>query len=227
MSDDALVTRIQHILMLKSKFVPDMGLLEGKIGIVLAFAHLNEHTCNEIYYDFMSELLDDVLEHVYKGLDIGLASGLSGIGWGIEYLLQNRFVEGDGIEICDEIDKKIMTFDPRRMNDTSLENGLEGLLHYVLIHIRGSNKRLPFDELYYSDLYERIKTLICEHRNNSFIQLGSTYMDWYETRSVPNYPSNVVQFVGESPVADQGLLSSSPLGLKDGLSGLILKQLLS
>ena len=55
-----LVIRIQHILMLKSKFLPDVGLLEGKMGIVLAFACLYRHTCNEIYYECMSELVDDV-----------------------------------------------------------------------------------------------------------------------------------------------------------------------
>lgn len=218
--------RIEHILMLKSKFVPDVGLLEGKMGIVLAFAHLYRHTCNEIYYDCMSELLDDVLEHVYKGLDVGFASGFTGIGWGIEYLLQSGFVEGDGVEVCEETDKKIMTFDIRRMTDTTLESGLEGLLHYVLIHIRGSKERLPFDELYFSDLYTKIKTLMDdEQREDSFIRLGSMYMRWYEMRSVLDYQLDVLQFVSSS-VIEQEQLSGSPLGVRDGLSGLLLKQLL-
>ncbi len=39
MNKEMLVTGMQHILMLKSQFVPDVGLLEGKMGIVLAFAH--------------------------------------------------------------------------------------------------------------------------------------------------------------------------------------------
>ena len=47
MSNDVLINRIQHILMLKSKFLPDVGLLEGKTGIVLAFACLYRHTCNK------------------------------------------------------------------------------------------------------------------------------------------------------------------------------------
>ena len=226
MNKDMLVIRIQHILMLKSKFLPDVGLLEGKMGIVLALSHLYKHTCNEIYYECMSELLDDVLEHVYKGLDVEFTSGFTGIGWGLEYLLQGGFVEGDGVEVCEEIDKKIMTFDVRRMTDTSLESGLEGLLHYVLIHIRGSTKQLPFDELYFSDLYAKIKTLMDdEQREDSFLRLGSMYMHWYETRSMPDYPLDVLQFV-DSPLVEQALLSVSPLGLRDGLAGLLLKQLL-
>lgn len=219
--------RILHNLILRSKFVPDIGLLNGKIGIVIAFAHLYEYTHNEIYYDYMSELLDDVLEYVHKGLDMGFASGLSGIGWGIEYLLQNGFVEGDSIEICEDIDKKIMTFDLRRMNDISLENGLEGLLHYVLIHLCEKNiekDSLPFDTMYFSDLYERIKILIHDNKKSSLAQLSSKYMEWYENRLILNYPLNIMQFV-DAQVMEQGLLSNSPLGIKGGLAGLLLKQL--
>lgn len=220
--------RLQYILMLKSKFMPDIGLLNGKTGIVIAFAHLYELTHNEIYYDYMCELLDDVLEHVHKGLDIGFMSGLSGIGWGIEYLIQNRFVEGQGIEICEEIDKRIMAFDPRRIIDLSLDSGLEGLLHYVLIHIGGSNaanSQLPFDEMYFSDLYDMVKSLLANNNSPSLTQLSVTYIDWYEKGLIPDYQLNILQFICSS-IEEQELLSDLQLGVKDGLSGLLLKQLL-
>lgn len=219
--------RILHILMLRSKFVFDIGLLNGKTGIVIAFAHLYEYTHNEIYYDYMSELLDDVLEYVHKGLDVGFMSGFSGIGWGIEYLLQNGFVEGNSLEICEDIDDKIMTFDPRRINDVSLENGLEGLLHYVLIHVCGKNSEKyfsPFDETYFSDLYESVNTLIHDNKKASFVQLSSKYMEWYENRLILDYPLNLMQFV-DSQIMEQRISSNLPLGIKDGLAGLLLKQL--
>ena len=222
--------RIQHILMLRSKFIPNVGLLNGKMGIIISFAHLYEYTHSEVYYDYMSELLDDVMEHIYKSLDFGFMSGLSGVGWGIEYLLQNQFVEGQGIEICEEIDWKIMTFDSRRIIDLSLDSGLEGLLHYVLIHIRGNNEAnalLPFDERYFTDLYERVKLLSANHGSSSLIQLSIMYMDWYENRLIFDYRLDIMQFVCP-PIVDvnQGSLIDLPLGIKDGLSGLLLKQLL-
>lgn len=221
--------RIVHILMLKSKFIADVGLLNGKLGIVIAFAQLYERTQNEIYYDYMSELLDDVLDHVYKGLDIGFMSGLSGIGWGIEYLLQNRFIEGDGVEICEEIDKRIMVFDPRRITDVSLENGLEGLLHYVLIHLcdKDVTKRaLPFDDMYFYDLYTAVKVLCFNSEEASLAQLSAAYIDWYEKKISPAYQLNIMQFVSSSIVKREGL-SSLQLGIKEGLSSLLLKQLLA
>lgn len=64
-----------------------------------------------------------------------------------------------------------------------------------------------------------------EQREDSFLRLGSMYMHWYETRSMPDYPLDVLQFV-DSPLVEQALLSVSPLGLRDGLAGLLLKQLL-
>lgn len=206
----------------------DIGLLNGKTGIVITFAHLYELTHNEIYYDYMSELLDDVLDHAHKGLDTGFMSGLSGIGWGIEYLIQNRFVEGQGIEICEEIDKRIMAFDPRRIIDLSLDSGLEGLLHYVLIHIGGSNAAnnlLPFDEMYFSDLYAVVKSLPTNNNSSSLTQLSVAYIDWYEKRVIPDYQLNILQFICSS-IEEQELLSDLQLGVKDGLSGLLLKQLL-
>lgn len=219
------IYRIRNILMLKSNFIPDYGLLNGKTGIVLAYAHLYAHTHNNVYYDCMSELLDDVLNNIHKRMDFGFMSGLSGIGWGIEYLLQNHFVEGEGIEVCEDIDAEIMAFDPRRIMDISLEKGLEGLLHYVLIHIRGSKDLLPFDKMYLSDLYERMKSLISDKNPASLTRLVNVYIDWYENQLVPDYPLDIMQFVC-SPITDLSSLNSSQLGIKDGVAGLLLKQLL-
>lgn len=219
------INRIQNVLMLRSKFTSNLGLLEGKTGIVLAYAHLYAYTHNNVYYDCMSELLDDVLNNIHKRMDFGFMSGLSGIGWGIEYLVQNRFVEGEGIEVCEDIDAEIMMFDPRRILDISLERGLEGLLHYVLIYIRGNKDLLPFDEMYLSDLYRKVKSLVPDKSPVSLTRLGNKYIEWYEKRIIIDYQLDIMQFVC-SPIIDFPLLNSSQLGIKDGVAGLLLKQLL-
>jgi len=226
MSDNIpYINRIQNILMLKSNFLSDIGLLNGKTGIVLSYAHLYAYTRNDIYYDYMSELLDDVLNNIRKRMDFGFMSGLSGIGWGIEYLIQNHFVEGEGIEVCEDIDAEIMMYDPRRILDISLEKGLEGLLHYVLIHIRGNKDLLPFDEMYLSDLYRKLKSLIPDKSSVSLNRLGNMYIDWYEKRLAINYQLDIMQFVCSSIIGLPSL-NSSQLGIKDGVAGLLLKQLL-
>ncbi len=218
--------RVIHVLFLQSKFVSDLGLFNGQMGIILTFAHIYRNTQSEVYELLMNDLLENQIGCLNDEMPLNFKKGFTGIGWGLEYLLQSGFVEGDGVEVCEEIDKKIMAFDVRRMTDTSLESGLEGLLHYVLIHIRGSKEQLPFDELYFSDLYAKVKTLVdAGQREDSFLRLGSMYMHWYETRSMPDYPLDVLQFV-DSPVVEQEQISVSPLGLRNGLAGLLLRQLL-
>ena len=55
----------------------------------------------------------------------------------MEYLIQNRLVEGDSLEVCKEFDERIVRENVRRMTDLSLETGLEGLLHYITAHLQG------------------------------------------------------------------------------------------
>jgi hypothetical protein len=59
-------------------------------------------------------------------MPFSLDKGLTGIGWGIEYLIQNGSVKGESVEICEEIDYRIMETDPKRITDFSLETGFEG-----------------------------------------------------------------------------------------------------
>ena len=92
--------RISHILMLNSFFLPDIGLYQGQMGVVLAMAKYSKRTKNEVFTDFYYDLLEKVIEKVNKGLPLSLNNGLAGIGWGIEYLIQNGFVGGESVKIC-------------------------------------------------------------------------------------------------------------------------------
>lgn len=44
------------------------------------------------------------------------------IGWGIEYLIQNGFVVGDNVNVCEENDQKIMRTDIRKNYSLLEEN---------------------------------------------------------------------------------------------------------
>ena len=117
--------RITHHLMLNAYFNPDLGLFHGQMGTVLAMSEYSKYANNEVYFDVASCLLDNIAGKMHKNLLFSFASGLSGIGWGIEYLIQYGFVEGESVEICEEIDRKIMETDPRRILDFSLDTGFE------------------------------------------------------------------------------------------------------
>jgi hypothetical protein len=221
--------QIVHQLMLRASYGKDVGLYHGKMGIILFFMHYYKHTNNPVYEDIADELMHELMQEMHMGMSIGFASGLSGIGWGIEYMMQNGLVEGCSLEICEDIDKKIMETDPLRITDYSIETGMEGLLHYVLAHIKGVMKQhseFPFDEKYLNDLYTAIQNIPTESElSDNFRLLATQYSDFYKNKTELNY-SLQLRNVIESDEIEIEKLSYSPLGLKKGLSGIMLKKYL-
>lgn len=202
--------RMVHHLILKSPFINDLGLFHGKMGIALFFFEYGRSTGCDVYTDIAEELLDDIWALIDAELSISFESGLSGIGWGIEYLLQNRFISGDGNEVCEEMDRIIMQTDLCRLDDQRLDTGLEGLFYYVSARMQGAASQknpLPFDRRYREDL----------HLVNSFFDMDD--LDAFYNR----YPVSVFPFLSSALLTEETYVSAS-LGLKDGLAGFLLKQ---
>lgn len=154
--DDILLKRIANHLIINASFMNDLGLYHGKMGVVLFFAHYGRYTNNSLYDDFAGELLEEICADVHIGLPIDFENGLCGIGWGVEYLLQNGFLEGDSDEILYEIDQKIMEYDLKRLRDKSLKTGLRGILTYIqkrLLSKPLNRVRTVFDDIYIYDFY--------------------------------------------------------------------------
>ncbi len=222
--------RMIHLLMFQANFLRDSGLFSGKMGVVLFFAHYYKESSVELYENIADELMKQVLEKVHKELPIGLASGLCGIGWGIEYLIQNEFMEGYGVDICEEIDQKIMETDPRRIIDFSLETGLEGLLHYVSYHIHGAlikQTTMPFDETYLTDLVYTVNSLYKKKDVNSkLLILADNYTEFMKKKDIINYEPTLDCFRDRIEI-DEKKLIDYPIGLKDGLAGALLKSIIN
>jgi len=220
--------RIVHVLMLKSFFMPDISLFKGQMGIALAISNLCKNTSSKILYDFLYDLVEILTEKVNKGLPFSLGNGLAGIGWGIEYLIQNGFVEGEGIEVCEEIDNKIMEADIRRITDLSLETGFEGLLHYIIFHLQGSikqNNNIPFDDTYLFDIYTKCKKLEDNNVDDSLKKLLNSYISFAENKMLLEYESTLSNFISVIPELDYEELASYPLGLNNGLAGVLVTNL--
>jgi len=223
-----LEQQIIHQLLLRSSIEADIGLFYGKTGLILFFAHYFRLTGNPIFEDTADELMEELLGEIHSELPLDFASGLAGIGWGIEYLIQNGFLEGDSLKICEEVDKKIMERYPQRIVGYSLETGLEGLLHYVLSHIQGvhsQHAKLPFDETYLKDLFQAISTLPeTGELSDNFKTLSGMYSRFYETGSGLDYTLKLSTVVEDIEI-DTENLATFPLGLKKGLSGFLINEL--
>ena len=141
--------------LLRGLFCQELGLWEGKTGMSLFFFLLSRHTGNRWYEEFAGELLDDVCSHLSLHCPVTFADGLCGIGWAIEFLKKEGFIEGDTDEILAEVDRQVMERDVRRITDASLETGLAGIAAYVRSRLdskRTDSDYHPFDAEYLNDL---------------------------------------------------------------------------
>jgi lantibiotic modifying enzyme len=123
--------RITNALLLNASFIDNLGLMHGKTGIAIYFFHLARETKNSIYEDYAGELIDEIYEEINIHTPCDFENGLAGIGWGIEYLVQNGFIDADTDEVLEEFDKRIIheiTF--HTPEDIGLLKGLAGYIAY-------------------------------------------------------------------------------------------------
>ena len=132
----------KHFLFFGS-YLRDIGLFEGKMGLIIFLFHYSRHSGKTLYEDFAIELVEDICRDISPDTPIGLGYGLSGIGWGIIYLIQNRFIEDNANEILEDIDKKIIEFDLTRIEDTSLKTGFQGIAIYLYERLK--DRSCPYD----------------------------------------------------------------------------------
>jgi len=129
--------KIINNLLLNASFIDNIGLMHGKMGISIFFFHLARQTKNQIYEDYAGELIDEIYEEITANTPVDFENGLAGIGWGIEYLVQNKFIEADTDEVLEEFDNRIFKeLIYNTPKEIGLLNGLIGIGAYFLKRIQ-------------------------------------------------------------------------------------------
>ena len=96
--------QIANILIMNLNTVRGIGLISGKMGVTVLLYHCGSILKKEVYTQMGDECLDEIFSSL-KGLtDKSFQGGLSGIGFGINYLEQNGLVEIDDEEFYDEFE---------------------------------------------------------------------------------------------------------------------------
>ena len=157
--NDKILGQIAQNLILQSSFINNIGLLEGKMGIVIFFFHYAKYKNNIIFRRFAIELINEIYAEINNSVPYNFKDGLSGIAWGIEYLIRNNFMKGNPDEILVEIDKEIiLKYDVRRSVDFSLQTGLVGISHYVIYRCMNRDINLgAFPKDYIKDLLNSLE----------------------------------------------------------------------
>lgn len=100
--------KIANTLVLYSYHVNGNGLFMGRMGIILFLFRYSRFANNTYYSDFAGDLLDKVLS-ASGTVEYDFENGLTGIGWGVNYLLRNNLVEGDVNSVLHNVDKKVFS----------------------------------------------------------------------------------------------------------------------
>ncbi|MCP5107269.1 MAG: lanthionine synthetase C family protein [bacterium] len=121
---DTYKTKLSEIsdVLLKNteKVKSNIGVMGGKAGIALFFFYYANLTMEEKYVDFAHELITDIFDEINKEFSLHtFAGGLAGVGWMMEHLVKNEFVEADTDEILESLDPflhKAMIYDIEKKN---------------------------------------------------------------------------------------------------------------
>ncbi len=139
--------KIINTLLLNASFIDNIGLMHGKMGICIYFFHLGRKTGIKMYEEYAGELIDEIYEEINTTTPLNFENGLAGIGWGVEYLVQNRFIEANTDEVLADFDTKLCNASLNiGIKNLSILTGAIGIVPYFLSRIKNpdsSDNKIP------------------------------------------------------------------------------------
>lgn len=169
--DSSLKTRVNYSI--NSLPVDDLASnvlgMCGNIKEVISLFNLYKESKKKKYQKAAENLLENIFDKCSLSTPISYGSGLCGVGIGVEYLLQNKFVIGNSDEVLSDIDNRVFSeINDRNLVDLSIDNGILGLGYYLyfrLYYRKGVNERPVLDlkehVIYLIDWIDDILKHIC------------------------------------------------------------------
>ena len=151
------IRKIYNHLLLNIAYVNNPGLYSGKTGCLLFFAHYAKLYDDKVNDEIVSEIIDDIFSTVGKISELNIPDGVCGVGWGVEYILQNQLMEGDSDEILADLDKMIFSRDIKTITSQA---DFSDIIKYAAIRLTsscGGSKNIPFPRNYLLELYQAAK----------------------------------------------------------------------
>ncbi len=119
------LSEIANIFEGQNYIINSNGLMGGKTGIALFLLYYSRLTNNKKYSEIAFDLIFDAFNSINNGFKLHtFANGIAGIGWTVEHLIQNNFLEKDTSNVLDNIDNFMY-----RTMMTDIKNGNYDFLH--------------------------------------------------------------------------------------------------
>jgi len=133
--------KISQTLIINGTLTEQPGLLYGKTGIAVFFFHYAKITGNSLFQEYALDLIEEVQKQITVTTPLRYDIGISGIGVGFDYFLQNGFIEADD-DIFEDFDERMYRAAmSEKYPDLSLQGGLAGLGRYFLYRLRSSGNK--------------------------------------------------------------------------------------
>jgi len=221
--------RISNHLILNSPNVISPGLFNGKMGIIIFFFHYGIYSKQRIYGEFAELLLEDLFSEIDVSISYTLEDGLAGIGWGIEYLVQTGFIEGNPAEILYNLDQEIMKTNVGRLSDFSFKRGVGGLVFYIFSRLNSPVSDVNnnfFDNMYIEELIKVIDKYDLVNDPDNLTELFVRFKNSIQNKNVTNEKIKIPKFLYNSMSDISNLSPWTPLGIYNGWAGIGLKYIL-
>lgn len=161
------VSDIADILLNQKENLKDnIGLIGGQTGVAIFLFNYAKFRQEEKYYDRGMEILSNVFDAINDGFSYHtFSSGLAGVGWTVEHLVRNDFLEADTDEILKELDPFIhqaMILEIKENNNYDFLHGAVGCGIYFLERLANPKARE-----YLSELVDELKNRSQQEENGS------------------------------------------------------------
>lgn len=122
------------------------GLYRGKIGIATFLCHYARWSQQEIYNNFAFDLIEEAQRQMKGKNPVNYPYGLSGMGTGIAYTVQNNYFDANPDEILEDFDNILFKHMSTFIDLSSFKQTI-GIGKYLAIRIKDSEKRDKIKEM--------------------------------------------------------------------------------
>lgn len=107
---DRILQKIANTLFGNVQQMNLLGLFDGQLGAALFFYHYSRYINKSIYAEIAGDCFDTVYGNMSINISKDFAAGLTGIGWAVNHLVENKFVEADD-DVLEEVDEVVKQMD--------------------------------------------------------------------------------------------------------------------
>jgi len=139
-----------------------IDLATGKMGLCIYYYILSDNKRNK-YQKIAEKLLDDIFCSIDRINSIDLKYGLTGIGLGIRYLLNKKYIKGDVNEVLKDIDDKVFkSLCTTTLIDSCNPLFLIHILYYLSIRLENQKPNSESEYLFQELAIQTINHLYCK-----------------------------------------------------------------